>query len=86
MRLRVGVSQDDIDRMLVYPGPTYVVGVDCQTERAYIASVNGPSMGRIRGLPATYPLDAMNMPALWQEVERYWKRRDMTLSRSQFTI
>src|SRR5262245_23487334 len=40
-RLRVSVLQHDIDRMLVYPGPTYVVGVDCRAERAYIASVNG---------------------------------------------
>jgi hypothetical protein len=86
VRLRVGVSQDDIDRMLVYPGPTYVVGVDCQTERAYIASVNSPSMGRIKGLPATYPLDAVNMQALWREVEGYWKKRNMILNRSRFTI
>ena len=27
-RLRVQVTQDDIDRMVAYPAPTYVVGID----------------------------------------------------------
>jgi Domain of unknown function (DUF4365) len=85
-RLRVGVVQRDIDRMLVYPGPTYIVGVDCRTERAYIASVNGRAMGRIMGLPVKYPLDATNMRLLWREVDGYWKRRNMILKRSHFTI
>src|SRR4051794_27024176 len=31
VRLNVRVSQEDIDRMLIYPGPTYVVGIDSQT-------------------------------------------------------
>ncbi len=72
--------------MLVYPGPTYVVGVDCLTEQAYIASVNGQSMGRINGLPAIYPLDAANMWTLWREVGGYWKRRNMMLKQSHFVI
>jgi hypothetical protein len=86
VRLRISVFQEDIDRMLIYPGPTYVVGIDSQTERAYIASVHGTAMRRIQGLPATYPLDAANMQALWQEVEQYWRGRDMLLNRSKFTI
>jgi hypothetical protein len=85
-RLRVSVLQHDIDRMLVYPGPTYVLGVDCRTERAYIASVNGQAMGRIMGLPVKYPLDATNMRMLWREVDGYWKRRNMILKRSRFAI
>lgn len=86
VRLRIGVSQDDIDRMLIYPGPTYVVGVDSQTERAYIASVNGTAMKRIQGLPAAHPLDAANMRTLWQEVEGYWMGKDMILNNSHFKI
>jgi Domain of unknown function (DUF4365) len=86
VRLRIGVSQEDIDRMLIYPGPTYVVGIDSQTERAYIASVNGTAMRRIQGLPVMYPLDAVNMQTLWQEVEAYWRGRDMILRRSKFAI
>jgi hypothetical protein len=88
VRLRVGVSQDDIDRMLIYPGPTYVIGIDERLghERAYIASVSGTAMGPIQGLPPTYPLDAANMRMLWKEVERFWRSRKMVMGDSAFAI
>ncbi len=88
MRLPVQVSQGDIDRMLTYPGPTYVIGIDERPghERAYIVSVNRPGMGPIQGLPPTFPLDAANMNALWTEVEGYWSNRNMMMNQSVFDI
>lgn len=87
-RLRVKVSQRDIDRMLAYPGPTYLIGIDerADQERAYLASVNGMAMDRIQGLPLTHPLDEPNMRRLWREVEEYWRDRPMILNSSAFTI
>jgi hypothetical protein len=87
-RLRINVPQRDIDRMLAYPGPTYLIGIDerADQERAYIASVNGATMDRIQGLPLTYPLDEPNMQRLWREVEEYWRDRPMILDNSAFTI
>jgi hypothetical protein len=85
-RLDVRVSQRDIDRMLVFPGPTYVVGVDERNGRAYLASVNGTKMSRIAGLPTTYPLNEVNLKRLWDEVDRYWRSRDTVLENSVFTL
>ncbi len=88
VRLKVGVSQADIDRMLTYPGPTYVIGIDQQPgqEQAFIASVNGPAMGRIQGLPTTYPLNSANLQTLWDEVESYWRHNGAALNNSAFTL
>ncbi len=88
VRLPVRVSQGDIERMLTYPGPTYVIGIDERPghERAYIASVNRPGMKGIQGLPPTFPLDAANMNALWKEVEVYWSNINMLMHKSLFDI
>lgn len=88
VRLPVKITQRDIDRMLTYPGPTYIIGIDERPgyERAYIVSVNRPGMRRIQGLEPAFPLDAANMNALWKEVEGYWSDRDMVMARSLFEI
>jgi len=41
-RLRVQGTQDDIDRMVTYPAPTYVVGID----------VNAIGVGFLLSMPA----------------------------------
>jgi len=87
-RLKVSVSQGDIDRMLSYPGPTYVVGID-QTpdrERAFIAAVSGPSMSGIQGLTTRYPLNPANLRTLWEEVAIYWSDNRAPFTKSAFTI
>ena len=86
MRLPVKVSQRDVDRMLTYPGPTYVVGIDGRPthERAYVVSANKPGMGRIRSLPLSFPLNAANINALWKEVRDYWSNRNMIMANSIF--
>lgn len=88
VRLPVQVSPGDVKRMLTYPGPTYVIGIDERPghERAYIASANRPGMGPIQGLPPTFPLDAANLNALWNEVDAYWSGKNMMMSRSVFEI
>ena len=85
-RLKVRVPQDDINRMLSYPAPTYVVGIDDNTEQAFIGSVNGPSMSRIVSLPTSYPLDPTNIQRLWREVKSFWSRKRIVLKYSYFEI
>jgi hypothetical protein len=88
IRLKVKIKQSDINRMLIYPGPTYAIAIDERKghEIAYIASVNGNAMGQLQGMPPTYPLNAANMLALWNEVESYWANRHMLLNNSDFHI
>src|SRR6185369_6612196 len=39
-RLLVQVTQEDVDRMVACPAPTYVVGIDLNGKSGYVLSVN----------------------------------------------
>jgi hypothetical protein len=83
-RLKIKVEQADVDRMVVYPAPTYVVGIDERNEQAYIASVNRAGHQGMSSLLTIHPMNASNLQLLWKEVERYWRRKDMVLKTSSF--
>ncbi len=87
-RLNVNVSQEDIDRMLIYPGPTYVVGINETPghEQAFLAAVNEPGMGRIQGLPTIHPMNLANLRTLWREVDDYWRNNAAPFNNSAFAI
>ena len=74
-RLQIEVKKRDIDRMIAYPGPTYLVGIDERNERGYIASIERPLDGDLHGLPMTFPIDCESLEILWNEVDAYWKHR-----------
>jgi hypothetical protein len=84
--LKVSVSRRDVGRMVAYPAPTYVVGIDEENVRDYIASANEPTGKGMSALPTKFPLDCCNLPRLWQEVQSYWACRDMILKASIFHI
>jgi len=84
--LKVGIKQVDIARMVGYPGPTYIVGVDESSELAYIISANSAVTKDLPSIPISYPLDAANLAKLWSEVNNYWKSRNMELKNSVFSI
>ena len=83
-RLKVQVSKEDVDRLVAFPAPTYVVGIDERKWKAYILSVNEPR-NRIANFPTRYPLNRTNMQKLWEEVSAFWASKDMVLKNSHFT-
>jgi hypothetical protein len=54
--LRAVVSQEDVQRLIAYPAPTYVVGIEEQREKGYIVSVNDPRSWGFGSLPMRFPL------------------------------
>ncbi len=84
--LKVGIKKSDIDRMVVYPGPTYIVGIDENADTAYIISANKTVSKDLPSIPLSYPLDGANLVRLWKEVDDYWKRRNLALKNSVFSI
>ncbi|HEY7034724.1 MAG TPA: hypothetical protein VH482_25520 [Thermomicrobiales bacterium] len=85
-RLRVRVSSDKVLRLVRYPAPTYVIGVDEEDERAFImAAIAGGSTG-FPNLPVNYPLDEeRTLQALYSEVEAFWRTSSTRFTASQFT-
>jgi hypothetical protein len=85
-RLKIQVSQEDMHRLVQYPAPTYVIGIDERDEVGYIVSANAGSPRRFSSLPTIFPLNCENLGRLWQEVRTFWDERDMTLAASVFSV
>jgi hypothetical protein len=84
--LNVRVSARDLRRMILYPAPTYVVGIDEREEEGYILAVHGDMRGQLSALPMNHPLDCNNLQMLWEEVREFWDQRDMVMKKSVFSI
>jgi hypothetical protein len=83
-RLRVQVTQDDIDRMIAYPAPTYVVGIDVNAIGVgFLLSVNEPR-NNVASLTTRFRIDCGVLEQLRDEVIDFWSSRDMTLTGSRF--
>ena len=84
VRLKVQGSQEDIDRMVACPAPTYVVGMDVQTFGVgFLLSVNEPR-GPVASLTTAFRINCDTLRQLRDEVAAYWSSRDMVLVGSRF--
>jgi hypothetical protein len=84
-RLRVQVTQDDIDRMVACPAPTYVVGIDVNEEMGvgFLLSVNEPR-DNVASLTTRFKIDCGVLEQLRDEVIDFWSSRNMSLTGSRF--
>jgi hypothetical protein len=83
-RLKVQVSQEDINRMVACPAPTYVVGIDVQSVGVgFLLSVNEPRE-HVASLTTQFRIDCASLRKLRDEVYTYWSSRNMSLTGSQF--
>jgi hypothetical protein len=83
-RLRVQVTQDDINRMVACPAPTYVVGIDVNAIGVgFILSANEPRHN-VASLATRFQIDCGVLEQLRDEIIDFWSSRDMTLTGSRF--
>lgn len=73
LNLKVALRASDVQRMVRCPIPTYLIGVDEPSAKAYIVSIHGKLTSRIGSIPSAYPLDRSNLKRLWEEVVAHWK-------------
>jgi hypothetical protein len=84
VRLILQVNQNDIDRMVRCPAPTYVAGIDVTTrDLGYLLSVNEPR-AHIASLTTKFKIDRDVLRELHDEVHMYWSSRNMILTGSRF--
>jgi len=84
-RLKVSVSKEDVSKMVLYPAPTFVIGIDEKKEKAYIVAVtSGMSNKTIRTLNTTHELNCETLRFLWEEVKEYWVEKDMAQKTTRF--
>jgi len=83
-RLRVRVSQSDIDLMVACPAPTYVVGIVATKDNVgFLLSVNEPR-GNVASLTTQFKIDCDVRKRLRDEVVAFWSSRNMVLTGSSF--
>ena len=82
-KLKIQVSQTDVDRMVGWQAPSYVVGIDEPNQAGYLLSVNEPR-DHVPSLTSTFKIDGRVLAQLATEVQQYWASRNMVLAGSQF--
>ncbi|MHC5537940.1 DUF4365 domain-containing protein [Singulisphaera rosea] len=85
-RLRIRLEAEDVTRMREYLAPTYLAGVDLNEERVFILSINEITTSSVSGMPTSFPSDCGNVKRLWEEVNAFWKARDMRMMSSVFSV
>ena len=83
VRLKIQVSQEAIDRMVAYPAPSYVVGIDVSVRGGFLLSVNEPR-DRVASMTTRFRIGCDTLRDLQDEVHAYWSSRDMVLGGSRF--
>ncbi|HEY7426218.1 MAG TPA: hypothetical protein VH682_18450 [Gemmataceae bacterium] len=83
-RLKVQVKKSDVIGIVLYPAPTYLIGIDERQEKAYIVAVHGSMNQKISSLNTAYELNPTTLKLLWDEVQNYWKDKDMAQKKSRF--
>ncbi len=84
-RLRVEVSKRNVLRMASFPAPTYLIGVHEVEERAFIIAVTEVRSRSISSMTTAYELTNTTLRQLWEEVQEFWRDREMTRRHSFFS-
>ena len=82
-RLQVKVSQEDVDRMVACPAPSYVLGIDVNQTCGFWLSVN-EDRDHVASLTTKFRSECKVLGQLYDEVLTYWATRPMVLHGSKF--
>jgi Domain of unknown function (DUF4365) len=85
-KLGVQVAREDVERLGQIHAPTYVVGIDIDNGRGYIAAVPRGASTAISGVPTKNALNCRNLGMLWKEVDDYWTAQKMLATKSRFSL
>jgi hypothetical protein len=84
--LSISTRKNDVARLLMVPGPTYLFGVHEPSKRVFVRSIHsGVPVKAIRRIPLTHELTSRNLQALHGEVRNFWISRDFKPSTSVFS-
>ncbi|WP_044634126.1 DUF4365 domain-containing protein [Neotamlana sedimentorum] len=82
--LRVKVPKKKLHDLNSYYCPTYVAGVDNDTEEVYLVSVNTRRRKGISSLPTKFVLNKQNRIKLFEEVQKFWLNSDIKTYKRNF--
>ena len=83
-RLEVELPPKKKKALARIPGPTYLVGVQEPTKRAFIRAVNDRSAHGVYQIPVTHELTPVNLQILYDEVKAFWTGQNFKPKKSAF--
>jgi hypothetical protein len=82
--LKIKVSTRDMARLVSYPAPTYIIGIDERREEGYIVAAIPGGPDRLSSMSTQYPLDRATLQALYDEVLQFWQANGAPFGVSRF--
>lgn len=71
--LSISADKDDVDRLLLVPAPTYILGVHEPSKRVFARAVHqGTPSKAITSIPLTHELTSTSLQILHDEVVAHW--------------
>ncbi len=85
-KLAISASREDIEKLMQYPGPTYILGVHEPSKKVFIRSVHaGTPTKAITQIPISYELNSANLVKLNNEVRSFWDTNFQKPNNSEFS-
>ena len=70
--------------MAAFPAPTYLVGVQEPSERAFIVGIDGRMSRGVSSITTAHELNDETLLRLWSEVHGFWRSFDPDKKTSTF--
>jgi hypothetical protein len=82
--LKVKVKKKKLQELNRYYCPTYVAGVDVNSDSVYLISLNKSKRKNLCGLPTRFKLNPQNRIALYNDVKDFWESSDLKAHKRTF--
>ena len=84
-RLPVDIDADRFNRLVRFPVPAFVIGVDLVTEASFLVAADRGRRARVPGITRAYPLaDDRVKIGLYREVSAFWAAHKSLRTRTGF--
>ncbi len=82
--LRIKATRNKINELNAYYCPTYLAGVEVESNSVYLMSVNRSRRKTVNKLPTKFLLDRENRARLFNEVKSFWEKSDLKEYKKNF--
>jgi hypothetical protein len=82
--LKIQASKKKIAELNSYYCPTYLAGVDVNTQSVYLIGINEDKQKNISKLPTVFKLDSNNRKLLFDDVKSFWENTNLRKYKDNF--
>ena len=76
-KLQIYCNRNKLNELAKYPAPTYLIGVDVNTEIAYATFIKNGTRRHLSGLHTNFELNNLNLQLLYDEVKKFWAKNNI---------